>query len=134
MQGKEARHWMSIAKADLAVAKHLDNTFYPKPLEIICYHCQQAAEKAVKAIIVLYDAPGGVPRKHDISFLLNQIKDKITVEENLCDYADALTPYGVEIRYPSELFIEERDEKEAIQFAEEIVSWVEKIVLNNLEG
>ena len=64
---------------------------------------------------------------------LNWWSNKITIEEKLRDYADALTPYGVEIRYPRELFIEERDEKEAIQFAEEIVSWAEKIILNNLE-
>jgi hypothetical protein len=30
-----------MAAADLGVAKHLDATYYPKPLEIICYHCQQ---------------------------------------------------------------------------------------------
>ena len=43
--------WIEFAKTDLGVAKHLDEQYYPKPLEIICYHCQQAAEKAIKAII-----------------------------------------------------------------------------------
>ena len=45
--------WIEFAKTDLGVAKHLDEQYYPKPLEIICYHCQQAAEKAIKAIIIL---------------------------------------------------------------------------------
>lgn len=36
-----------MAVMDLGVAKHLDETYRPKPLEIICYHCQQAAEKAI---------------------------------------------------------------------------------------
>lgn len=45
---KEVREWYEMAAADLGVAKHLDATYYPKPLEIICYHCQQAAEKAIK--------------------------------------------------------------------------------------
>lgn len=33
-------------------------TYYPKPLEIICYHCQQSAEKAIKAIIMYYGSQG----------------------------------------------------------------------------
>lgn len=31
-------------------------------------------------------------------------------------YADTLTPYGVSIRYPNELFLEERQAKEAVGF------------------
>ena len=41
-----------IAKHSLGVARHLYETYRPQPLEIICYHCQQAAEKAIKAVIV----------------------------------------------------------------------------------
>ena len=63
----EAVVWLDVAKQDLEVAKHLDETFYPKPLEIICYHCQQSAEKAVKALIIANGSQGGMPKKHDIS-------------------------------------------------------------------
>ena len=45
---KQVREWYEMAAADLGGAKHLDATYYPKPLELICYHCQQAAEKAIK--------------------------------------------------------------------------------------
>lgn len=44
--------WIEFAKTDLGVAEHLDKQYYLKPLEIICYHCQQAVEKAIKAIIL----------------------------------------------------------------------------------
>lgn len=81
---KEVREWYEMAAADLGVAKHLDATYYPKPLEIIC------------------------------SFLLNQIKNKVSIEEKFYDYADTLTPYGVAVRYPNELFLEERHVKEAL--------------------
>lgn len=81
---KEVREWYEMAAADLGVAKHLDATYYPKPLEIIC------------------------------SFLLNQIKNKVSIEEKFYDYADTLTPYGVAVRYPKELFQEERHVKEAL--------------------
>lgn len=45
----EVKEWLEFAKMDLDAAKHLNDTFYPKPLQIICYHCQQSAEKALKA-------------------------------------------------------------------------------------
>ena len=47
----EVKEWLDFAKMDLDAAKHLNDTFYPKPLHIICYHCQQSVEKALKASI-----------------------------------------------------------------------------------
>lgn len=125
---KQVREWYEMAAADLGVAKHLDATYYPKPLEIICYHCQQAAEKAIKTLIMYFGEEGGMPKLHDLSFLLNQIKNKVSIEEKFYDYADALTPYGVAVRYPNELFLEERHVKEALQYADEIFQWVTETV------
>lgn len=125
---QEMKEWYDLAIMDLGVAKHLESTYYPKPVEIICYHCQQAAEKGIKALIMYYGAEGGMPKLHDLSFLLNQIKNKVNIEDRYYDYADTLTPYGVSIRYPNELFLEERHAKKAIQYADEIIRWVDGIV------
>ncbi len=122
---QEVKQWIEMAEMDYGVAKHLYETYYPKPLEIICYHCQQAAEKALKAVIIAGGAHGGMPKSHDLSFLLNQIKNQVTVEEKFYDYADELTPYGVAVRYPSELFLEERHAVEALKMAKEILDFVE---------
>ncbi|MCD8152853.1 MAG: HEPN domain-containing protein [Clostridiales bacterium] len=118
------KEWYDLAVTDLGVAKHLNSTYYPKPLEIICYHCQQAAEKNIKALIMYYGAQSGMPKLHDLSFLLNQIKNQVEIEDKFYEYADTLTPYGVSIRYPNELFLEERHADKAIQYADEIVQWV----------
>ena len=120
--------WLEFAKTDLGVAKHLNSHYYPKPYEIICYHCQQSAEKAIKAVIHAYGAQGGMPKKHNLSFLLQQMKNIVDIDEKYYDYADALTPYGIAVRYPNELYIEERNVKEAIRFAEEFVCWAEIII------
>lgn len=64
----EVKNWLDFAKRDLDVARHLNTAFYPKPLEIVCYHCQQAAEKAIKAVIISLGSPGGLPKRHDLSF------------------------------------------------------------------
>ena len=76
--------------SSLGVAKHLYEKYYPKPLEIICFHCQQSAEKSVKAIIVLNGSQGGMPKKHNIDMLLNQIKNMVDVDEKYYDYSDIL--------------------------------------------
>lgn len=104
------------------------NTYHPKPLEIICFHCQQAAEKAVKSIIVLKGSQGGIPKKHDLFLLLNHLKNMVSIEEKYYDYSDILTPYGVAMRYPNELFLEERHAEKAVQMAKEFVVWAKSIV------
>ena len=125
---QETRQWMKLAEMDYGVAQHLYETYYPKPYEIICYHCQQAAEKAIKAIIMAGGAQGGLPKLQDLSFLLNQIRNTVKIEERYYDYADALTPYGVSIRYPNELFLEERHAKEALRMAKELLEWAKDII------
>lgn len=124
----EVQQWIEFAKTDIGVAKHLNEQYYPKPLEIICYHCQQAVEKAIKAIIILCGAKGGLPKKHNLSFLLMQISNMVDIPERYYDYSDELTPYGISVRYPNELHIEEHHVKNALQYADEIVCWAEKML------
>lgn len=119
----ETKQWLRLAEMDYGVAEHLFQTYHPKPYEIICYHCQQSAEKAIKAIIIGEGAQGGLPKLHDLSFLLNQIKKAVSIDEKYYDYADTLTPYGISIRYPNELFLEERHAREALRMSKEILDW-----------
>ncbi len=95
----EWKEWLRFAQMDYDCALYLSTMpLHPRPYEIICYHCQQTAEKAVKAVIVSLGAQGGLPKIHSISFLMNQIKDQlkdvngITIEDSLFDAADLLTP------------------------------------------
>lgn len=122
------KEWLTYAEMDLGVAKHLNETYHPKPLEIICYHCQQSAEKAIKALIICHGAEGGLPKKHNLSLLLSQVKNMENIPEKYYDYADILTPYGIAAKYPNELFLEERHANQAIRFSEEIYNWVKSIV------
>lgn len=86
------------------------------------YHCQQSAEKAIKAVIVSLHWPTGIPKSHDLSFLLNQIHNYISIPDAIGDAADALTPFGTMTRYPNELTVEEHHAKQAIAFAEQILN------------
>ena len=68
--------------------------------EIIAFHCQQAVEKYLKALLVRHQIE--FPKTHDIAKLLDRVA---TVNANMAESlrdADVLTPFGVEVRYPSE--------------------------------
>lgn len=119
----EIKEWIDFAEMDLKAAKHLYETFHPKPLQIICYHCQQAAEKALKAVIVAKGKPGGIPKMHDLEFLLNQMKNYTEIADELWDYAEALTPYGIEIRYPGGIEINDAQTELGLKYAEAIYKW-----------
>ena len=44
----EAASWMSFAETDIGVARYPFDNYQPQPHEIICYHCQQAAETLIQ--------------------------------------------------------------------------------------
>lgn len=130
-QQEEYKEWLVFAKTDYECAKYLNGApFHPRPLNVICYHCQQAAEKAVKALIVYFGSLGGMPKLHDIQFLLGQVRHLvkerkgIVIEESLMDIAESLSKYGVAPRYPNEIEVNEDSVKKALKDADTVLSWV----------
>ena len=101
----DVKEWVRFADMDVISANHLNEIQHPKPLEIICYHCQQAAEKMLKALVLAFD--GELQKTHDLGLLTEQLSDFVKISEDVLNAADGLTPYGVKIRYPQELNIEE---------------------------
>jgi HEPN domain-containing protein len=93
------REWLRKADADLAVAEHLLSDETPFH-EAVCFHCQQAAEKYLKALLVWREVY--FPKTHDLEELLD-LADTVNqhVAAGLRDTI-VLTPYGVELRYPGD--------------------------------
>lgn len=52
-----AMEWISRAYSDRDSALFLYENMYPKPLEVICYLCQQASEKALKSLLFVSELP-----------------------------------------------------------------------------
>ena len=98
--------WLDFAYMDLSAAEHL-LTMRPLPVEIICYHCEQAAEKFLKATLVQFDREP--PKTHDLIQLCKLCCEVDTRFEQLADSCIELTPYGVQVRYPSNLELDESD-------------------------
>ena len=116
--------WLEFANADLETADFLYEKQYPRQLEIICYHCQQAGEKAIKALYIAKEIPGGIPRKHDLWFLLEQMKNVVDIPECIYDAAEKLDPYAIIFRYPGENRVDDYRAKQAICLAKAIIDWV----------
>ncbi|UTC78963.1 HEPN domain-containing protein [Treponema sp. OMZ 799] len=118
----DVKEWIRYADMDVLAANHLNGIQYPKPLEIICYHCRQAAEKMLKALIIAYD--GELQKTHDLGLLTDELSEFVTFSENILNSVDALTPYGVKIRYPQELNIEESHVAKAISDMKTVYDFV----------
>ena len=134
-QESEYKEWLSFADMDLNCARYLNEApMHPRPLNAICFHCQQAAEKALKAIIVYYGSRGGMAKKHELPFLFNQIKNQvyddkhIMVTDELKDMGATLTKNAVDLRYPNEIVIEEHNVDKALKDSESIVDWAKEVL------
>jgi len=94
---EEAKTWINLAERDSAIASHLYDTFVPMPVETICFHCQQAVEKALKAMLAYYE--GDIPKTHNIRTLAELCKGYTT--EVLVDdkVVDTITAFAVITRY-----------------------------------
>jgi len=116
--------WLTKAASDLRSARVLGSVD-DAPLDTAIYHCQQTAEKAVKAFLVFIEIS---PEKtHDIRKLTIAASGHEPRFDELMDMAAALTPYAWEFRYPDDLAetYPTRDEfDEALQHAQTIYDFV----------
>ncbi len=120
----DVKEWIRFADMDVLSANYLNEIQHSKPLEIICYHCQQASEKILKSLVIAFD--GELQKTHDLGLLTEQLSEYISIPDNILDAADELTPYGVKIRYPQELNIEEIHVSKALSNMQLIYEFVSK--------
>lgn len=115
MDSALCNEWFRFAQMDFYTDLHLMETAHPKPLEIVCYHCQQAAEKWLKGILAYYEQP--IPRIHALDVLNEQLVQLDDDYIKIRDACNDLTDYGVAVRYPAAIIIGEDDAQTAIENA-----------------
>lgn len=81
-----------------------------------------------KTLYIAKDIPGGIPRKHDLWFLLEQMKNAVIIPESIYDAAEKLDPYAIVFRYPGENRVDDYRAKQAINMAKTIVEWVRQSI------
>jgi HEPN domain-containing protein len=128
MPVEKAAAWIRKAESDFLAA---DNNLAAAnvPHDAVCFHCQQAAEKYLKALLASLGAPSG--RTHDLMALLQDARTYLATAppeevENACII---LNPYSIEVRYPDdESDPTTTDSMEAREAAETVRRWVRSIV------
>jgi len=113
---------MKHAKSDLAVARS------SKVEEILfgtlCFHCQQAAEKALKAVLLKHGAE--FPPTHSIKLLLELLPPPLSPTPDVVEAA-ILSKYTSKGRYPLDVMdIQEDEYEKALKLADGVLRWAEK--------
>ena len=119
--------FFNLAQDDLKSAEYLSTMTSPTPDEIICFHCQQSAEKYLKGFLVFHDILP--PRTHDLTHLLELCENRMPEFSMLISKCSFLNRYAVIVRYSYELQITIDDMKNAIQYAKD----VKEFVLNTIK-
>jgi len=120
------RVWLKRAKSNLQIAK-AGKVFEDILYEDLCFDCEQAVEKALKALLVSIDV--SFPRTHSISHLIELIEEhSIMVPDEIKD-SSSLTAYAVSTRYPGDFEpVDEQEYQETLETAEKVFNWVRKII------
>lgn len=118
--------WLRRAHSNLARAK-ADRTLPEILYEDLCFDAQQAAEKAIKAVLVQRNV--AFPKNAaimDLPTLLHESGYAVPEQIRQCGI---LTEYAVESRYPG-VFEEvlQADYTEAVELADRVVRWAESVI------
>jgi HEPN domain-containing protein len=111
--------WLQHARSDLAIAQSRKTTrvLYAH----LCFHAQQAAEKALKAVLVSERV--SFSRSHDMAYLLGLLPQSRSIPPALIELP-LLNKYAVQYRYPGEMLpVSATQRKQAVRLAEAAIDW-----------
>lgn len=112
--------WLRRARSNLAIARagKGENVL----LEDLCFEAQQAAEKALKALLL--HLIGEYPRTHAFTVLLTRLESQVPVPAKVRDVIE-LSDYAVQMRYPGDYYpVTEAEYERAVTLAEQTIAWV----------
>jgi len=103
------KQWLLKANEDLLVINKLTE-FEIIATSSVCFHCQQAVEKFLKAFLIAKGVE--IKRTHNIEFLLSECSD---FDADFIDIdPKELSDFGVDARYPGDMYIP--DETETLEY------------------
>jgi len=122
----DPKEWLRRARSNLTRAR-ADRELADVAYEDLCFDAQQAAEKAIKAILVARQYP--FPKTHKIDDLLALAeRSGIPVPETVRE-AHVLNPYAALTRYVTLAGgVTEEDYERALELAERVFRWAESVL------
>ncbi|MFU8858632.1 MAG: HEPN domain-containing protein [Deferrisomatales bacterium] len=92
--------WLHKAQNDLVTGEQ--TLLLPDgPTDTVCFHAQQAAEKALKALLTAHESTA--PRGHDLLRLLDLATEHLPELAGFRAPLAQMTAYAIEVRYPGGL-------------------------------
>jgi HEPN domain-containing protein len=108
--------WIEKGDHDLGSAKVIFQ-YIPDYFETVAFHCQQAVEKYLKALLIFHEIE--FQRTHDLPYLLELLSRKMVIDSKHFDKAITLNGFAIEIRYPNlTIKLSNEELQEAIEIAE----------------
>ena len=118
----DPREWLNRARSNLTRAKSKLPGVY---LEDLCFDAQQAAEKAIKAMMIRRNVE--FPYVHDLGRLLLLFEEAGEPIPEVVRKAEDLTRYALVTRYPGIARpVSEQEYAEAVEIAERVVQWAKE--------
>ena len=122
----DPREWLNRARSNLAKARNMPEAseIY---LEDLCFDAQQAAEKAVKAVLIYLGTR--FPYVHDLAQLLALVQEAGQNVPEPIKLAAGLSDYAVEARYPGPAEpVTWQEYEDSVTVAEQVVRWAQEII------
>jgi len=118
----DPREWLNRARSNLARAGAQIPGVY---LEDLCFDAQQAAEKAIKAVLIRRKA--AFPYVHDLAELVSLVEASGEAVPQSVRQAGRLTRFAIAHRYPGVIEpATPQEHREALAIADGVVRWAEE--------
>jgi HEPN domain-containing protein len=116
---EEVKNWLKKAEEDLDAAKY---NFEGAKLEVAAFLCQQAAEKALKALYIKNFE--SLLKVHDLVLL----SKKLDAPKQIVEICKTLTSFYIETRYPSFLDagVSEKEVISALKDSQKVIEWIKE--------
>ncbi|MCX5691749.1 MAG: HEPN domain-containing protein [Planctomycetota bacterium] len=121
----EIRQWLAKAREDRAAAVSLQAD--RQGPAVIGFHCQQAAEKVLKALLIACGEP--FAKVHDLDYLLTLCERHEPTISTLRPDLASLEPFAVTFRYPTVREPDRSAADAAVVVASQVIKEVEAMIL-----
>ena len=120
------KDWMEKAQRDVKSAKILKE--HDCGSDVVAFHCQQAAEKALKAYLIVNGE--GIVSGHSLIYLCKLSEKHDAKFKKFIKDCGFLNQYYIETRYPADnpLIVSEYEAEECIKIAEEVYKIDESLI------
>ncbi|MDR3153605.1 MAG: HEPN domain-containing protein [Deltaproteobacteria bacterium] len=119
--------WLDTAQYDISTAISMFNT---GRWVYVAFMCQQAIEKLIKGLYILY-IDDNVPRIHNICILLDKFIDKlpVAVDQTLYKFFETLSVFYINTRYTSykqkiQSIVNKQEAESILSKTKEVFAWL----------